>query len=656
MAWFFLLPKSASKNNMKRKIRYLFLIFLLLPCASQSAMQSASYVIHESVMHVFDGPVISGVSASVSAQTATVVWATDQLSDSFVEYDTNSDFSVSKEQGTSVKNAVSHSVTLSGLAAATTYYYRVKSQRVNGGISIYTPAANIFTTEADESGVEETPASGGGGILIIDKTDKISPVIFSFSVEVINDSEVEINWQTDEEATSFVEYGVDINYGAAYGHWGTSTSHTVRLKNLKPKTKYHLRSLSSDSWGNVGYSEDIIFSTLAGIIDGREDEDEKPDEAAVDDDEPSFLESATLTVLDFFGRIFPEVSLNELSSNPLADINSLEDLNNLAPTPILSGEPRVQAGADNAAIFWTTDIVASSQIAFAGEEDYNASADEPYNQVVGDTENLSTDHEITLRNLSPNTVYHFQLRSKPRIGAAARSRDFTFQTSIEELAITSFFSQVINDQTAVFKWVTNKESNSAVSFAPYHGGDLAIDLTKTVKDNVNSVIHEITISEFVGGTVYSVSLISNDEQGNRASEVFNNFSTAEDDAPPQLTRIKADSTVFLDRNNKTQTIISWLTNEPATSKIYYQEGVHNMNTELKESTELNTNYTKEHVIVITKFKPGIVYTFRVESIDSGGNKVLSKPHTFMTAKKKESIFQIIMNILESTFGWMKGIM
>ena len=641
-----------AENQTFRFGFFCYLMFLLLPLVSQAAMQSNSYVIYESVMHTFDGPVISGVSASVSEQTATVVWTTDQLSDSFVEYGVNSDFSASKEQGTSVKNAVSHSVAVSGLAVNTTYYYRVKSQRVNGGVNVYTPVANTFTTAAEASG-EEAAVTSGGGILIIDKTDKIPPVITEFNVEAISNVEAEISWKTDEDATSFVEYGTGIEYGSVYGYWGTSTSHVVRLKNLKPATEYHLRSLSSDSWGNVGYSEDIVFSTLAGVIN-KEDED--VDESIAEDDGSGFLESTALTVFDFFNRIFPEVSLNELSTNPLSDINSLEDLHNLAPTPILSGEPRVQVGADKATIFWTTDIEAGSQIAFADEENYRASADEPYNQIVGDTENLSADHATTLYNLSPNTVYHFQLRSKPRIGATARSRDFTFQTSIEELAITSFFSQVIDDQTAVFKWVTNKESDSAVSFAPYHGGTLAIDLTKTIKDNVYSVIHEVTISEFVGGIVYNVSLVSNDKEGHRASETFNNFSTAEDDAPPRLTRIKADSTVFLDRNNKTQTIISWITNEPATSRIYYQEGVHGVNVELKESTELNANYTKEHVTVITKFKPGIVYTFRVESVDSGGNQVLSKPHTFMTAKKKESIFQIIMNILENTFGWMKGIM
>ena len=76
---------------------------------------------------------------------------------------------------------------------------------------------------------------------------------------------------------------------------------------------------------------------------------------------------------------------------------------------------------------------------------------------------------------------------------------------------------------------------------------------------------------------------------------------------------------------------------------------------LKESTVLSDSYSKDHIIVITKFKPGTVYTFRVESIDASGNSTLSKPHTFMTAKQKESIIQVIIRVLENTFGWMKQI-
>jgi hypothetical protein len=227
---------------------------------------------------------------------------------------------------------------------------------------------------------------------------------------------------------------------------------------------------------------------------------------------------------------------------------------------------------------------------------------------------------------------------------------------LEEIKITSFFTTIVDDQTAIFKWVTNKEADSGIKYAPYHGNVLAVDESKTLKDNTQAVIHELKIENLVGGTFYDVEIVSMDMVGNVASESLARFSTREDDLPPILSNIKTDSTVFLDRSNKTQTIISWLSNEPSTSRVYYQEGVHGGTEDLNESTDLNTNYTKEHVMVVTKFKPGIVYSFRIESIDSGGNVVISSPHTFMTAKKKESIIQIIMNILENTFGWMKKLM
>lgn len=646
------------KEKIIRIIIFAIIAFLIFPMNfAMGALQSQSYVIYESVMHNFDGPIISAVSHSVSEQSATVTWTTDQLSDAFVEYSTDSGFATSKEQGTSVQNATNHSVVVGGLEGATTYYYRVKSKRINGGITINTPVANSFTTEAVVEPTPVTPApepavSSGGGILIIDKTDKIAPIISEVNLNVLNSTEVELSWKTDEVATEFAEYGMSLSYGSTFGKWSTSTEHTVKVSNLQEGVQYHIRALSSDSWGNVGYSEDILFSTLKGVITDEPGASTTPPTLPLD--EAGIMAEVSRRVLEFLNRLFPQVSLNNLGNN-LQDINSLDDLNNFAPTPILSGEPQIKVTATEATISWLTDIPATSQVAMSDENNYRANLPEAYQQIVGNAETMDTVHEVTLYNLAPNTTYHIQLRSKPAIGNVARSRDFTFVTAVEELTITSFFSQVIDDQTAEFKWITNKNSDSEITYAPYRDGILAVDLSKTVKDNTKAVIHNIKVSDFVGGTVYNVVFASTDDAGNRITETLTNFTTAPDDAPPIASHIKADSTVFLDRNNKTQTIISWLTNEPATSRIFYQEGVFGTNAELKESTELNSNYTKEHVVVITKFKPGIVYTFRVESTDSGGNVVLSKPHTFMTAKKKESIFQIIMNILENTFGWMKKI-
>lgn len=629
---------------------FCFLLILLPFFDVKAEMQSQSYVIYENVMHSFDGPVISAVSDSVSGQTATINWTTDVNSDSFVIYDTDNTFITSKEQGSSNKGSSVHSVELSGLSANTTYYYRVRSERVNGGISTDS-TINTFTTGSDDAGTETQVNPGGGGILIIDKTDKTAPVITNLETQSLNSGSVKVTWETDEEATSFVEYGLNENYGMTYGSWGTSTNHIVNLINLKKGTNYYYRAISSDSWGNLAYSEQGTFYSGEGEAPPLE-----PKEKIKTESNPNLVADATQKALDFLRRLFPQVSLNDLGPNPIDDVNSLEDISNFVPVPILSGEPRVELGATEANIFWTSDVDSNSLVALAPEEFYDAQAKEPYRQVVGNSDEQVTNHEVKLYNLSPGTTYHYQLRSKALLGHLASSRDYSFTTNLEEIKITSFFTTIVDDQTAVFKWVTNKKSDSAIKYAPYHGNILAIDESKSVKDNTQSTIHEIKIENLTGGTFYDVELSSMDENGNVANESLAKFSTSEDDLPPVLSNIKTDSTVFLDRSSKTQTIISWLSNEPSTSRVYYQEGVHGGTAVLSESTDLNNNYTKEHVMVITKFKPGVVYSFRVESIDSGGNVVKSSPHTFMTAKKKDSIIQIIMNILENTFGWMKKLM
>jgi hypothetical protein len=608
-------------------------------------------------MHTFDGPVISGVSASVSGQSATVVWTTDVVADAFVIYATSSSFSSFKEQGVGVKNGTSHSINVVGLAASTLYYYRVKSTRVNGGVTVDTQERS-FTTGDDTPPTPEptpTPPSGGGGMLIIDKTDKVAPEISDLAVTVLTPDSTQISWKTNEPSTSFVEFGAGTTYGSTYGAWASTTDHKVVLENLLSSQTYHFRVLSSDDYGNVGRSEDRLFTTEKGQVD-------EPTEATTTEPTPEtepdegVVANATRIALQFINCLFPQVALNNIGTGGLDNINSLEDLAGFVPAPILSGEPKVKIGATEATISWTTDVISNSQIAIAPEDKYRPQATEAYQQVVGRFDERTVSHEVAIYGLTPDTTYHYQLRSKGDIGPTATSRDFTFRTSMEELTIISFVSRIIDNETAAFKWVTNKESDSTVKFAPYHNNVLAIDESKTVKAEGMSIIHEIQVKDFIAGTFYDVEIISVDSKGNVATEVFSKFSTSEDDFAPEISHIKTDSTVFVDRGNKIQTIISWTTNEPSTSQVFYQEGVHGGDVKLSESTTLNTNYTKEHVMVITKFKPGVVYSFRVESTDSGGNISTSKPHTFMTAKKKESIIQIIMKILEDTFGWAKKMM
>jgi hypothetical protein len=645
-------------NKLKLKTAKLSLILLILsvPFAVGAAMQSSNYIIYENVMHTFDGPVISNVSCTGSATGMTVTWDTSVIADAFVEYSTDSGLASSKEQGSSVKNSTSHSVSVTGLSSATTYYYRAHSERINGGITIDSTIRACTTSAAPSDPTPDPTPSGGGGVLIIDKTDKIPPEITNVAVTDLTNNTATISWQTNEESTSFVEYGETMAYGNTYGNWGTTTDHIVTLINLTEAKTYHFRALSSDDWGNLAKSGDYTFITSSGEEEVLLTEEEEVSVEVTEEGPPeTILANASEKLIELLNKFSGQVSLNVLETTLTTQYSAINELADLIPAPILSGEPRVEVGATDVIIYWASDKEANSLVALAPESRFDPNQAEPYLQIVGDSEILTTEHEVQVFSLEPDTIYHFQLRSTPAIGPTATSRDFTFRTRLEALQITSFYSQIIDNQTAVFKWVTNKEADSAITFAPYRGNSLSVEESKTMRDNGVSVIHEVKSSDFAEGTKYDVELSSRDSDGNLATEVISLFSTSEDDFPPQISHIQTDSTIFIDRGGKIQTIISWRTNEPSTTRVYYQEGVVSSEQELINSTNLNTDYTKEHVVVITKFEPGLVYSFRVESIDSGGNPSVSRVHTFMTPKQKESIFQVILRILEETFFWVRRI-
>lgn len=87
-------------------------------------------------------PVISNIAATgISSSSATITWATDELSNSTVEYGLTTSY------GGTVSNAnnvTSHSIALSGLSAGTLYHYRVSSTDAAGNSA--TSADNTFTT------------------------------------------------------------------------------------------------------------------------------------------------------------------------------------------------------------------------------------------------------------------------------------------------------------------------------------------------------------------------------------------------------------------------------------------------------------------------------------------------------------------------------
>jgi len=120
-------------------------------------------------------PIIININATnITDKSATIVWETDEISDSIVKYGTNSgDYPHEKNDSTDV---VFHSINLTGLDAKTTYYYIVNSTgpSVNSNESV----EYSFTTKKDlttpTTNATITPAPNEAG------WNNVIPVVVTF--------------------------------------------------------------------------------------------------------------------------------------------------------------------------------------------------------------------------------------------------------------------------------------------------------------------------------------------------------------------------------------------------------------------------------------------------------------------------------------------
>ena len=92
--------------------------------------------------------------------------------------------------------------------------------------------------------------------------DSTPPRTFSLQVTGIAQSTATISWQTNELATTYVEYGVD-HAGIVVGDAAGSMAHSVTLTGLAPGTTYVWRIRSADGLRNVVESPIATFTTTA---------------------------------------------------------------------------------------------------------------------------------------------------------------------------------------------------------------------------------------------------------------------------------------------------------------------------------------------------------------------------------------------------------
>jgi hypothetical protein len=481
------------------------------------------------------------------------------------------------------------------------------------------------------------------------QTNTTPPVISNVQVERISPTEVEIQWETDSDADSLVNYGLRPDYGIVRIPEANRRVHSITLDELEPGRQYYFRVVSADADGNQGISADYRIQTDAepptdsgqGAGDGQAD---AAGEGSGSGQSPgqggNQTESTTEEIIEQIQEITEVSQLQEILEVTIQAIQGITD------DLTIIGPPTVIPETTTALVRWTTDRDADSTVLFSRTADFSG---ETFSFSQSSTGGVTRDHEVQLIGLESFTDYSFKVVSTDTIGVIGESRVYTFKTKASLPEIRNLRIVKVEEDSATIAWDTTVPAKALIEYQ-----DLSTGAQNSIGRPTLATTHQMRIADLTLGTRYVAFVVAENSGGDRVRSQPITFITMRDTAPPIITNVTNESTIFPGGESRIQTIVEWRTDEPAYCTMTYREGVAGGVEPFTIESE-TINYTERHVEVIVDFAPATVYQFWVNCSDEAGNTIQSENFVLFTPIQEKNIIDLILENFESTFGWLRNI-
>jgi hypothetical protein len=481
--------------------------------------------------------------------------------------------------------------------------------------------------------------------------DEDAPQITGVEISEVTEDSVTITWQTDEEADSAINYSLQPNYGIVRVPVAERTEHSITLDGLEPGRVYYFRVVSADNEGNQGISADYRVQTSGTLQTGegqgtgqaQAEGSGQGSQAGQGSEETTTVEVTqpqVQTIVEQINEITDPQTLQEIINETVKAIQGItEDLT-------IVGPPTVIPQTTTALVKWTTDREATSEVLFSPTNGFDGVTFEFSQQ---STAGPTTDHEVRLIGLTPFTEYSFKVLSTDDYDITGESRVYSFETKATAPEIRNLRVVKVEENAATLAWETNVPAKALVDFQDQTTGE-----QQSVGRPTLATTHQMRLADLTLGTRYVAFVTAENSGGDRVRSQPIQFITVKDIAPPIITNVTNESTLFPGSEARIQTIIEWDTDEPASCLMTYQEGVAGGTdpyTIEKEQIEYNTS----HVEVVVDFAPATVYQFYLTCTDEAGNFTQSENFVLFTPIQEKNIIDLIIENFESTFGWVKNI-
>lgn len=309
------------------------------------------------------------------------------------------------------------------------------------------------------------------------------------------------------------------------------------------------------------------------------------------------------------------------------------------PAPTVGEVTVSNIGVGSATVNFTVSYASSIRLY------YGESSDLGRVKQINTSSSKST-YAIPLDDLRDGTRYVFKLNGFDADGKEYPEQGTLYSfTTLAMPKVTNVRFQTMEDEpssTQKITWDTNVLATSELSYGVQ--GTRA----EEVIDSKLTLSHEVVVRNLEDDKQYELIVRSRDSLGNVARSDVQVLRTALDTRPPRLADVSIDVQIKgTSGDAQGQIVISWHTDEPATSQVSFALGAAGASTSL---TSEDARLTTEHVVVVSNLSLSSIYQVKAISHDKSGNLAQSDPETVIIGRGSDNIFSIIFSSLQRIFG------
>jgi phosphodiesterase/alkaline phosphatase D-like protein len=294
--------------------------------------------------------------------------------------------------------------------------------------------------------------------------------------------------------------------------------------------------------------------------------------------------------------------------------------------PTLSSIAAGSITSSSATITWSTNETATSQVEYGITTAYGSTS------TLNST--LVTSHSRVLSNLNSSTTYHYRVISRDAGGNIGTSGDRTFTTSAAPdttpPAISGISTSNVTTTAATISWTTNEVSDTQIQYGTTTSYGSATTLNTTLTTS-----HSQQLTGLLPSTLYHYRVLSRDSAGNLAVSGDRTLTTV---TPPDITGPTL-SNIAASNITSTSAVITWSTNETATSQVEYGTTLS-----YGSSTALGATPVTSHSRTLSNLIPSTTYNYRVISRDGAGNISVSGNRTFITSSTPDTTPPVLSGV------------